>query len=420
MDKQKKVLLILFSSLVLAMMLTGVIVDGWQKTVQGFIYLQTHPARLLNDFFAISGIGATLWNAALVGLLAFVLVLVNKIKLSGPVFAAVFTIVGFGMFGKTLFNIIPIILGVYLAAKVVGKSFQEYIIIGLFGTALGPLVSFFAFEIGLTGVTGMLIGFSAGIVTGFILPGLALSMLHMHQGYNLYNIGLTSGFFGIFAAAFIKASGHVFTPQLVLFEYDNPILIWIVPVISLLLILTGIIISPKTAWRDFLKIQKHSGRLPSDFMSMTSLSGALINAGLIGIFGSAIVHISGAQFNGPVIGGLLTIIGFGAFGTHLKNSWPIVTGVVLSCLVFGKSLSEPGPILAVIFGTTLAPIAGQFGIIIGIIAGFIHLALVSQTGSWHGGMSLYNNGFAGGLTATFLVAIIQWYTTNKNNNISGR
>lgn len=416
MDNHRIVLLILFSCLILALMLTGIIVDGWQKTVQGFLYLQTHPARLLNDFFAVGGIGATLWNAALVGLFAFALVLVNKIKLSGPVFAAIFTIIGFGMFGKTLFNIIPIILGVYLAAKVVGKSFQEYIIIGLFGTALGPLVSFFAFEIGLTGIFGMSIGFLAGIVTGFFLPGLALSMLHMHQGYNLYNIGLTSGFFGIFAAAFIKASGHTFAPQLLMFEYDNPVLIWIVPVISLILILTGFIISRKTAWQDFLKIQKHSGRLPSDFMSMASPSGSLINAGLIGLLGSAFVHISGAQFNGPVIGGLLTIIGFGAFGTHLKNSWPIVAGVVLSCFVFGKSLSSPGPILAIIFGTTLAPLAGQFGVIIGIIAGFIHLTLVLQTGSWHGGMSLYNNGFAGGLTATFLVAIIQWYTTNKKNN----
>jgi len=395
-------------------MLTGVIVDGWQKTIQGFIYLQTHPARLLNDFFAIAGIGATLWNAALVGLFAFALVLANKIKLSGPVFAAVFTIVGFGMFGKTLFNIIPIILGVYLAAKAVDKSFQEYIIIGLFGTALGPLVSFFAFEIGLTGITGMSVGFLAGTVTGFFLPGLALSMLHMHQGYNLYNIGLTSGFFAIFAAAFIKASGHNFTPQLTLFEYSNPVLIWLVPVLSFILMLTGVILSPKSFWKDFLKIQKHSGRLPSDFMFITSQAGSLVNAGLIGLLGSAFVYIVGAQFNGPVIGGLLTIMGFGAFGTHLKNSWPIVMGVILSCLVFGKSISAPGPILAAIFGTTLAPLAGQFGVVVGVIAGFTHLALVLQTGSWHGGMSLYNNGFAGGLTATFLVAIIQWYTTNKN------
>jgi len=396
-------------------MITGVIVDGLGKTVSGFVYLQTHPARLLNDFFAIAGIGATLWNAALVGLLAFALVLVNKIKLSGPVFAAVFTIVGFGMFGKTLFNITPIILGVYLAAKTVGKSFQEYIIIGLFGTALGPLVSFFAFEIGLTGLSGMTIGFLAGTVTGFFLPGLALSMLHMHQGYNLYNIGLTSGFFGIFAAAFIKASGHTFTPQLTLFEYDNPVLIWLIPVISLLLIITGFILSGKKVINEFLKIQKHSGRLPSDFMFISSQAGSLVNAGLIGILGSAYVFLAGAQFNGPVIGGLLTIIGFGAFGTHLKNSWPILAGVILSCFVFGKSLSAPGPILAAIFGTTLAPLAGQFGVVIGVIAGFTHLALVLQTGSWHGGMSLYNNGFAGGLTATFLVAIIQWYTTNKNN-----
>jgi hypothetical protein len=32
-----------------------------------------------------------------------------------------------------------------------------------------------------------------------------------------------------------------------------------------------------------------------------------------------------------------------------------------------------------------------------------------QTGAWHGGFNLYNNGFAGGLTVGLFVAVIEWY-----------
>jgi len=38
---------------------------------------------------------------------------------------------------------------------------------------------------------------------------------------------------------------------------------------------------------------------------------------------------------------------------------------------------------------------------------------VERTGAWHLGVNLYNNGFAGGLTATFFVAVIEWYRSNR-------
>jgi hypothetical protein len=82
-------------------------------------------------------------------------------------------------------------------------------------------------------------------------------------------------------------------------------------------------------------------------------------------------------------------------------------------VVFGKDITSPGPILAVLFVTTLAPIAGEFGILAGVAAGFIHLVMVESTAAWHGGLDLYNNGFAGGLTATLVIAILHWYRTNR-------
>ena len=62
--------------------------------------------------------------------------------------------------------------------------------------------------------------------------------------------------------------------------------------------------------------------------------------------------------------------------------------------------------LAGLFGTTLAPISGHFGWPFGVLAGFIHSALVLQISSPVAGVNLYNNGFSGGLVAIVLYPII--------------
>ncbi|QEN04992.1 DUF1576 domain-containing protein [Thiospirochaeta perfilievii] len=413
MTKQHLILRNLLSSIILLFIIIGIIHDGFSQAITQFVSIQLSPARLISDFISIAGIGGALINSALVGLVGLVIILKLDVKLSGPTFAAVFTLMGFGLFGKTVLNIIPIILGVYLSGKFVGKEFKEYIIIALFGTALGPIVSLIAFEIGLTGVLGVITGISLGIITGFFLPSLAVAMLHLHQGYNLYNMGLTCGFLGLFAASFVKISGHKFVGQMAWYSEKSTLLTLLIPVLSLFLIILGIIIDKKDSIKSFFKIQKIPGRLPSDFMDIESLAGTLINSGVIGIVGTLYTIIIGGDFNGPVIGGLLTIIGFSAFGTNLKNSWPVVFGVILCALLFKLDLNSPGPILAAIFVTTLGPLAGEFGWKVGILAGFTHLVMVMETGGWHGAINLYNNGFAGGLTATIFVAVIQWYKTNK-------
>ena len=158
--------------------------------------------------------------------------------------------------------------------------------------------------------------------------------------------------------------------------------------------------------------------LPSAFYTDYVLRYILWNKGrLLGLVANAYILIIGGDFNGPSIGGMLTIMGFATFGKHLKNCWPVALGVIAATLLFGKSLAAPGPLRALLFGTTLAPLAGEFGIFVGFAAGFTHLLMVERTAAWHGGLDLYNNGFAGGLTATLFVAVIQWIDSNKKSKI---
>jgi len=396
-----------------AIALLGVASDGLRQSVEGFIFLQQHPARLINDYTVAGGIGGALLNVAAMGFIALALVWVTDVRLSGPTIAAILTIMGFSLFGKTPLNSAPIILGVYLAGRLVGKPFNSFILIALFGTALGPLVTFLVYEAGFSGVPALLIGLVGGTVTGLGLPALAMAMLKLHQGFNLYNIGLTSGFLGLFAASLLIATHRDMEISIVWNETPARPLILLIPAMSLLYIVWGARMDGRKTLANLRKLMKLPGRLPSDFMDMVTPGASLVNAGILGLAGSLYLYLIGADFNGPTLGGLLTVMGFATFGKHPRNCWPIAVGVAAATLVFGKSLAAPGPVLALLFGTTLAPLAGEFGILVGMAAGFTHLLMVERSAEWHGGLDLYNNGFAGGLTATFFVAIIEWIDSNR-------
>ncbi len=390
----------------------GILADGPRSALEGFLRLQTSPTRLMSDFTIMEGPGAAFVNAAAVGLAGWLVLRLNRISLSGPTVAAIFTMIGFALFGKTLLNCIPIIIGVSLSALIVGKQPKEYVLIAMFGTALGPIISFVAFEMGFPPAVALPASMIIGLVTGIILPPLAITMLHLHQGYSLYNVGLTAGFIGLFAASLPHAGGMDISTMEQWGRAASPWLILIIPVLSLLAISMSFICCGRKAWTEFLAIQKLSGRLPSDFCDLTGPGGGLLNAGLLGLAYSAFIAIIGAPFNGPVIGGLMTVMGFGLFGKHLRNVFPVFLGLLLAALLFGKNLTDSWVVLAFLFGTALAPLAGEFGLIVGIVAGFLHLVVVERSGAWHGGMNLYNNGFAAGLTATLLVSVIEWYKTN--------
>ena len=43
----------------------------------------------------------------------------------------------------------------------------------------------------------------------------------------------------------------------------------------------------------------------------------------------------------------------------------------------------------------------------GFVAGWLHMAVVTSIGVLHGGMNLYNNGFAAGIVAGFMLPIVR-------------
>jgi hypothetical protein len=69
--------------------------------------------------------------------------------------------------------------------------------------------------------------------------------------------------------------------------------------------------------------------------------------------------------------------------------------------------------IVILFCTGLAPIAGQYGWKWGLAAGFLHVNIASHTAYLSGGMNLYNNGFAAGFVAMFLLPLITMLRKEK-------
>ena len=95
-------------------------------------------------------------------------------------------------------------------------------------------------------------------------------------------------------------------------------------------------------------------------------------------------------------------------------------GVFLASMFKDWNAHDPSAVLAALFGTTLAPIAGRFGWRWGIAAGFLHSSVAQSVGHLHGGLVLYNNGFAAGLVAAILVPVIIALRTSGDNEGSAR
>ena len=389
-----------FSMLVLAF-----IVNSPMEVFTGELEIITSPSILITDYIAYANLGAAFFNAGLVTLIGLGLAWIIRARFNGYLLSAIFTLAGFAFFGKNIFNILPIFIGVYVYDRLFNQQpMKDLIAPLLFGTTLGPIVSqvAFGFDLGWWGLIG---GIVLGILCGVLLAALMNHIYSFHMGYNLYNTGTTGGF--VATVVYITMRGFGLEIRSAFYwatEYTG-FLTWYVLGVMLFLIVLGLIWG--ATFSQYKKLWAESGRLASDYVVITDLGTTLVNMGLVGLIGLAYVLLVKGDLNGATLAGIFTVTGFGALGKHPRNILPIMAGVYLSCFTHIWEHAEPGPLLAALFCTTLAPFAGRFGIIAGIIAGALHLPMVMHVGSLHGFMNLYNNGFAGGLAMLFDCGIHQ-------------
>jgi hypothetical protein len=383
----------------------GLAVDGPAGVARGLAAIIISRDTLLTDYFGIGGIGAGCVNAGLLTLCACFVYYRTGAKMTGAAVACLFLVLGFALFGKNLLNIWPIVIGVALYSRFRGESFSTHINTAFFGVALAPIFSEILFSGSLSAAVSVPLAIATGLAIGFVLAPAAAQLFKAHMGHSLYNMGFTAGLVGTLVVALYKSYGFVPDPVFVWTTGNNVLLGTFLALVFASMIALGYRFDRRVP-SGLKKVIASTGQSPTDFIALAGIGPTLANMGICGAIGMAYILAVGGELNGPVIGAIFTIVGFAAFGKHPRNIVPIMIGVFLGSLAKPWNADDPSILLAALFGTTLAPIAGRFGWRWGVVAGFIHSSAALTVGPVHAGLNLYNNGFAAGIVASVLVPVI--------------
>ena len=422
---------------------------------ENLLRILTSPCKLVTDYFALGGLGSTLFNAAICGLLTNLITYICRAKPNATILAGYMLIVAHCFYGLNFLNMWPSFFGVILYCIVMKKEVGENIHIALFSTALAPFVSemFFRYAIGKFNASvtqinwvGFVLALVCGLAIGFVIPALLPGTTAMHRGYSLYKAGLSIGILGIFIHAFMYNTLGVEDPADLIISNDTYYALpygyrgfmnvfFIILLIFTLII--GFILNKKSfrPYRELLKCTGHG----TDFTDKFGMPLCMINIAFYGFAILAYLNIifilpsifpqlpSGTGFTGATAGIIFAALTFAADGQHPKNVLPIAVGyialfviVILICLVadfdIPWTLSTQAYINSLAFATGLCPIAGKYGFKYGVLAGFLSAIICTVTARMHGGFVLYNGGFNAGLTALVLMPILDFYNVKPKRD----
>ncbi len=392
--------------MVLIFFIMAFVVDTPKQIFEGYIDILVDPSILLTDFIVVGGLGATFFNVGTVTLFNIIMIRKLDLRISGLVYSGIMCISGFAFFGKTLFNSLPIYLGIYIYARIKKIPYKNLIISILFSTGISPLVSYCVFGFSHNIFIGLTLGIVSGILAGLMIPALASHTIKFHQGYNLLNTGFALGIVSLLFHAAFKAVGlSIKTASLLSTQYSDLLLI-LCTTLSMLFCIVSVV-KNKPVFKKYGLLCKKSGRLVSDFIRDFGREASLLNVGLLGLMVCAICFIFDIKINGPIFGTLITVMGFGSSGLHIKNALPVFIGALATVFVSIGDLTQTSVVLAMFFSIGVAPIAGQYGFIMGIISGATHVLIAPLVLSFQGGFDLYNNGFAAGFASCIVIVMIE-------------
>ena len=397
---------LILSLLPVYFIVAGLFMQPIDGIFHGIVEIIREPDFLITYYFVIGGVGAAFINAGVLTLICIGIMYALDMNFDGHTITSTCLMFGFSLFGKNLLNIWMILLGVFLYAKYHKTTVKRYLYVGFYGTSLSPIVSQVMHIVNLPLPLRLLLCAATGIIIGFVLPPLSTHVHYSHKGYSLYNVGFAGGIIATVIVSILKSFGVTIESRLIWFTGQNQTFILLLSILFGTMIAYGILTDPM-ALEDYRSILRSYGLGGTDYYKSEGGAAVMINMGVNGLAAMLFVVMVGGDLNGPTIGGIFTVVGFSATGKHLRNILPVMAGVLIASEAKSWSITDPSAILALLLSTTLAPIAGEFGIIAGVIAGFLHSSVALNVGIVYGGMNLYNNGFAGGLVAMFLVPVIQ-------------
>ncbi len=415
----------------------------------------TSPSELITDYFALGGLGSTLFNAAVCGLLCNLIVWISRTKACATTLAGYVLVVAHCFYGLNFLNMWPPFIGVLVYCGVMRKPFRENVHISFFSTALAPFISevLFRYSIGTfdasktqINVVGIILSLLFGLAVGFVVPALLPGTSAMHRGYNMYKAGLAIGILGIFIYAFMYRTLGVDQPTHMVIQneayYALPyayrgFMNVFLSILFATTLLIGFFMNGRS-FRGYRTLLNCTG-YGTDFTDKFGMPLCFINIAVYGFCILAYLNLvfvlpevfpflpKGVGFTGATVGVTFAALTFAADGQHPRNVYPIAIGYVLLfaltcgiCALCGFdipwTLSTQAYINGLAFATGLCPIAGKYGVKIGVLAGFVSAIICTSTAAMHGGFVLYNGGFNAGLTAMVLIPILDSYKIHPKHS----
>jgi hypothetical protein len=197
-------LMLAIAALSIGMIILAFIYD--KNVIEKYKLILKETGQLSSNFSQIGGQPATMLNMGILGVISLILLvpilIIVDIPFLGILGAGVFTIIGFGAFGKHPLNTLPIFAGTILGFFVISMvdspftnllptdnpngayrssiSIHAYTGAILFATTLAPLSKEF--------------GWKAGVIAGFYHMMIVVIGGNFQGGFNLYNNGWMGGF----------------------------------------------------------------------------------------------------------------------------------------------------------------------------------------------------------------------------------
>lgn len=388
----------------------GEILDGLKKLI-------LHHGLIDTDAFYIGGIGAAFVNSGLTVLISLFLFMLTRTKIGSSTISALLMMYGYSFYGKTVFNILPLMLGVYLYAHVKGEKLSNHSPMAGFASAVGPLVSVLAFHndvLGRGSPPAIITGIGLGLITGVLIAYFANYMKVLIRGKSMYVGGFTAGVVAILMNSLLNGLGlghGAYTDPPFVDQSYRLTLVLCMAIMLLYLVIVGIIGHGGIMYSLRLLISKHPKR---DYVKSHGFFVALISAGFLGLIGLAyFLLIPGSKMHGEMWAGIFTITAFSSIGLIPRYMYPFVLGMLGGGIVIGgingalvgggfvagamtKIAARP-TMMATFVGSGISPITEKFGFKHTFTMGIIYGIITPSLSVLHGWMNTYNSGFALGL-----------------------
>ena len=384
--------------------IAAVLLDAPTALLDGYIAILRSPDLLASDYVYIGGLGAALLNSAITSLLALGMLILFKHEAKSATISNLWLVMGFAFFGKNPLNVLPIFFGGWLYSRFMKQNFNVNILTCLVAASLAPAVTQMTFIGPGVSLAGIALAIGMGVLIGFIFDPIAKNIFKVHDGFNLYNGGFAAGMLAISISAILSSYNLAFTMNDQWSSGNNLVISAIIIFISLWLIFVGLYMhgDVRDAFTRTLSMRKQH----NDYYPVYGYI-CYVNMGLLGIFCTAAALILGLEISGLALGAILSVMGFGANGKQIYSTSSLMAGIVLGTLLSPLSIYDPGITVAFFFVACLSPLPAKFGWHWGVIAGILHLHLVTTLAVPSGGINLYNNGIAAGFVVIILLPIIR-------------